>query len=388
MKNLLTTSYQIREALETNYDFIKEMFDPLARGRKLTKDAREMFKGCNRICAICGRPQETIKLEIAHIVPLAECGTTIFKNLVRLCSFRKGFKRDRGCHELFDEGYAAKAEVQKARTKWVDGKFFKGLREKIQERYSKHTMQPANISASSPDFIQSLITSGKVKKAFNEAHKKAEQADGNLDRIRYRIKTIEILRRRTAAGTLEQADRDYRKLEVKRDLPNELISWFYYEGGYIAMLLGQHERALALFKKSQNNVEDVAAWVAATGLIVQTKIALKGAESSWPSLFKLIRQARQRCSKADNIHAKRWIDNLNWHEVRIKHISRDIKGASKALEKARLHWSKMTVLDGWDAGSSSTHRIIIGSLLADRAAAAMAAHAPPLSLNCIVPALS
>lgn len=374
MQELFRSCSQVRRSLGDNYFFIRDKFDPIRIERPLTSlVAKKAFRNVpSRCCAICGKPFNGAKPQRGHIIPLAECGETKPENLVLLCTNKSEQVSKRGCHELFDGGYASISEVIEAKEIWINGSYSQELRKKIEERYLTHRVQPTNIGTTKPDEIQSLVSAQKWLMALSALGEKIENSRKETDKIRYLTKEVEILRRRSAIGSLELAEKKYRELESMGNIPKELLSWFYYEGGYVAMLLGRHQRAFGLFNNSIKAISEdmpgyAGQWSAAVGLITQTTIAIHGKDSPFDRIMKMADKARKLCANVNGIHANRWMDNWNWNIARINLVRGDLEKAMSAVNGAENHWRKMNVLDGWSAGSSATHRIITGTILAEKA---------------------
>src|SRR3990172_586884 len=100
----LQTSTAIRRALGDDYQALIDKYDRKATERRATARVGAGLRP--QLCAVCGRlPPAVLRLEAAHITPLAECATTDLKNLALLCKENPGDVP--GCHTLFDHGYCS-----------------------------------------------------------------------------------------------------------------------------------------------------------------------------------------------------------------------------------------------------------------------------------------
>lgn len=370
---MLLTAGDIRQALGGTYQMMRDNFDPLIIERHKTSPvAKGAFAMGPDVCAACGEHGKGMRLQAAHIVSLQECGETTTDNLVPLCE-RPGRKDDAiGCHQLFDSGYASVREVENCRQAWLVRNALFPLRGCMTKRYHKHAFQPSTIGSKAPDKIQSLLTTKGTRAAIREAEKRLVAARLESDRFRLRLKIVEIMRRRSARGKLELAAQLYRELENEQSVPQDMESWFYYEGGYINLLLCHHEKARDFFQRSLDFLDKSTAgwegkWAAATSLVVLCTIALKGRTAPLAELRKVLSKARSIAGKASELHGTRWINNCNWHLVSMSLVSGDVGGADKAHRTALDHWHTMTVLEGWDNGSRPTLLNITGNLLAQKA---------------------
>lgn len=364
----------IGNAIGSIYDGLKTEFDPLKNERRETvKIGRRVFNKKTSVCVACGKNKDNgFSLEYAHIVPLEECGETKEENIVPLCKRQGKRQENRGCHKLFDDGYASITEMQRARLEWKKGTSKYQLREHMVERYQKHQKQSSSINSDSKNKIQALVTHGATVKAIKEAKRLLEQTGDKNESVELRLKIIEIERRRSALGALERASKCFFQLEQEKGTPKNFYSWFYYEGGYINLLLGRHNIALDYFQKSLNAVDKTkknwqGQFVAATSLIVQSKNALMGPKAPFPTLRRKLIEAKKIADQAEEIHGTRWVSNCLWHLVTLDILRGDIQCASNSLEKAQNHWHTMTVLEGWDKGSRLTILAITGELLAAKA---------------------
>jgi hypothetical protein len=375
MDDLLLTTWHVRVALGEDYTYIKDHFDPLPEQREKTRDtAAEAFKGKPKACAICG---EKIRLQSAHIQALAECGETTPENLIPLCSSTPGRK---GCHRLYDTGCASQQEMFEARQHWMQTGPDPSLRSLMKKRLCLHRSQPPNSGATAGDEIQHFIDNGYYCLALKAIRKRLSGVSG-AERFRYELKRIEVLRRRTAKDSLEKAACTWSKLQASGAIPQPLTSLFYYEGGYIEMLLGRHEAALPYCRRSREAItlEDgtptpgmEGAWLASAGLEIQTTIALKGVHAPWADVMQLAEKARSLSEQAKDmdIHGRRWVDNWNWHTVRIELVRGRMDNCVAVLKEAEAYARRVTTLEKWDWLGLAIRRTISGAVMAAQASSA------------------
>jgi len=197
MDNLLLTTSHVRVALDEDYTYIKDYFDLLPEQWEKTKHtAAKAFQGRPEACAVCG---EKMRLQAAHIQALAECGKTVSKNLIPLCSSTPGRK---GCHQLYDIGCASQEEMYRAQQNWMQGRTAPNLRWQMEKRLRLHKSQPPSSGLATRNEIQHLIDNGCYRQALKAIHKRISKVSGE-EHFRYELKCIEVLRRRTAQGSNE-----------------------------------------------------------------------------------------------------------------------------------------------------------------------------------------
>ena len=371
---MILTGSMIKRALGSTYNMLKNKFDPLIIEREETdKIGPRVFNKKTAVCAACGKGKDKgLSLEYAHIIPLQECGKTEEGNIVPLCERQGKREEQRGCHKLFDEGYASIIEIQKAKHEWGNKTSTYQLRKYMVKRYQDHQKQSTSIGSSTKNRIQALITKGATKSAINEAEKLLGKTTDKNKVFELRLKIIEIERRQSSLGALERAAKLFSQLEQENQIPENFESWFYYEGGYINLLLGYHDIAPKYFQQSLNAIDKTkknwqGQFVAATSLIIQSKIALNGFKASFSILRKKMIKAKKIASSANEIHSNRWISNCLWHWVTLDILRGDIQSASKSFEEAVNHWHSMTVLEGWDQGSRFGILAITAELFAKKA---------------------
>jgi tetratricopeptide (TPR) repeat protein len=367
--SLLVTAMDLFNALKPTYWMLRDHFDPynLERG-KTSQIAQKAFSKRPCVCAACGEQTRTgLSLRAAHIVAVAECGETTEDNLVRLCDRDKQNRPDSGCHWLFDTGYASVDEMKEARTIWTSNKSSFLLREKMIKRYKRHQKSPSTIGSSRSDSIQELFTRGAPVKALQEAENRLKKTTDAKERFRLYLKIIELRRRRSARGELERASELFTELSKESKVPTEFKSWFHYEGGYLQLLLGHHDKARREFEISLLRVDKKeryweGQWSAAVSLIVLTTIACERAKAPYAKLRRRFEKALNAARSAGEIHGKRWILNCLLHLTSLSLAEGDQRRAQNCLEKAIEHWQKMTVLEGWDRAFRPTILAITGKV--------------------------
>jgi tetratricopeptide (TPR) repeat protein len=371
---MLLTGSMIKKALGSIYERLKNDFDPHKNERRETdRIGRRVFKKKIDVCVACGGNRDKgFRLEYAHIVPLEECGETKEENIVPLCERQGKQQENRGCHKLFDEGYASITEVERAKLEWKNSNSKYLLRKQMVKRYKKHQEQSASITSDSKNKIQALLTKGATVQAITEAKRLLKQTNDKDTIFELKLKIINIERRRSALGALERSAKYFDQLEQENGVPKKFASWFYYEGGYIKLLSGHHNTALKYFQQSLNAIDKTkknwqAQFVAATSLIVQSKIALMGSKAPFSTLRSQLIKAKTIASQAKEIHGTRWISNCLWHLVTVDILRGNIQCAQESFEEAQNHWHTMTVLEGWDKRSRLTILAITGELLAEKA---------------------
>ena len=88
--------------------------------------------------------------------------------------------------------------------------------------------------------------------------------------------------------------------------------------------------------------------------------------------MQLAKKARRLAEQAKDmdIHGRRWVDNWNWHLVRIELVRGRMDKCVAALEKAEAYASKATNLEKWDWLGLAIKRTISGAVMAAQASSA------------------
>src|SRR5262249_17800388 len=150
------------------------------------------------------------------------------ENLILLCH---------PCHKLVHQGCASVDAVHIARKRHESCSRSSEFHDTMFDAL-KHRCETSKC------LIQWLVDDGQYSKAMKENRRIGGKS---LDTG---IRQIEILRRSCGAGDLERACRLWHRLETEvcdAGRPS-LRSWHSYEGGYVALLLGHPQLALARFK--------------------------------------------------------------------------------------------------------------------------------------------
>ncbi len=367
--NLLLTAYEIRKALNTLYHKLKR-YDHLERERGKTQScARDVLDVNKDVCAACGMRGS---IQAAHIEPLQECASTTRENIIPLCE-RSGRRENQGCHQLFDSGYASVVEIKQLKKRWEENKNRVGnaVRKKMQQRYKKHDKQPSQIGAKKTDRIQAMISRGEYYRARKETYRLWCKESDPSEKFRLCLKYIEVHRRQSRKGYLERARKLYEELSRQEDIPKLYLNLFYYEGGYIYLLLGKHKKARDFFKESLKAVErDQEGWrckaAAATTLIAQCDIILNPNRSVINECRREIKIHLEALKKCTDVHSKRWVHNLMLHLATSKAVEGNIS-VVKSVKETWRHWHNMTVLEGWDTNSRLFMLATTGMAYAERA---------------------
>lgn len=325
MDEVLLTAKQVKAALAPATLKYFRQLSGTTKERAKMRAIRERFPAHRRWCAGCGKKRPRGPLMFHHIMHVAAGGETKLENLILLCH---------PCHKLVHQGCASVGAVHSARERHES-------RTRSSELY--YTMSDAlkQRCKKAEDRIQWLVDDGQYDKALKENQRVGGKTLGA------RIKEIEILRRSCGAGALERASRLWNRLvpEARAAKQPSLRSWYSYEGGYVALLLGHSRLALERFRAalavdSENDglsPNREGPWLSAAGMVVQCLIADGRIESDWAQISGLVDRAHEiiaRSSKGDDTK-KRWVDNWRWHDVRIWLVCGDKDRCMKALRVAQ-----------------------------------------------------
>ncbi len=75
------------------------------------KKRRRILRRDNNSCLACSGESKIEKLEIAHIIPVAEYGSSESDNLITLC---RGNSLNPGCHDMYDNGYGMEQGMRRS----------------------------------------------------------------------------------------------------------------------------------------------------------------------------------------------------------------------------------------------------------------------------------
>lgn len=372
-ENLLTTAGAVREALASSYSTFCRLYDGLKRERAKTATlARRLFAG-TRTCAICGEKGQGLRIEVAHIQALEECGVTASENVILLCRRPGKVHHERGCHQLFDDGFASVSEIIGLRSAGphVSQPAF---RLRMQERYQQHYGSRSSSSLNEFEALLASIDAERTRGALLKAQDMAECASARYaatsdEHFVLRLKAVEMMRRRAARNSLDEAALHFEEL-LQGPIPKARRSAFFYEGGYIELLRGHHEKALPYFVESRNAIDPTEVgwkWGAAACLAVQCEVALARGRTPWNKLFRVIDEAERFSEASGGRDGMRWVMNCRLTRVRLLLAKGDVAQTVRAWEGALGTWRSMTALTGWERGSRT---ILLGTfgVLSTRAA--------------------
>lgn len=365
---LLTTPTQIRQALGPDYLFIKEKFDRHREDRDKTRRVGATIGGPPSLCAICGMRFGTDRvLQWAHIIGLYECGETEPENLIPLC---------KPCHGLYDRApSAAPSEMKEARQRWLNGGCSLELHRAMQERSQSFFAEATDAHGSEWSQLSRFIAGSEWNKARKLCEcmiaPKIRNVRDREVRFRWILRLIKVLRGSGKVGDLEQAEIIWTQLRDADPGPLELAADLRYQGGYVQMLLGRHAVAHDLFRENVDHIEltprTSAIWSASTGLAVQTLIAMHGRATPWDKVLNWSGKAREACAGGEGWLAREWIDNWNWHMVRIQLVrgERDLYKSAwdDAETQALTHMNRFK----WDPLGFGIKRTISGMVLTELA---------------------
>ena len=245
---LIESTFDIRKALGDAYTSIK-IFDPKDREREEAQRLiPELLKFSDR-CASCGIVPNQRSRYWAHIEPVDEGGKSTICNIVLLCG---------PCHSLFDTGHASRVEMRESAACWRQGKI-KPLDSIMKSRQVAVLRDGAGRVGRRPKRIPG---ESSLNRPINLGRgPKALAGIANINRASLDESTAEVLkvleavayRRRAARGSVLVAQGILQTV-----IPEKLgahQSWFFYERGYVAKLLGDHQFAIDSFRMSRSAAE-------------------------------------------------------------------------------------------------------------------------------------
>ena len=363
---LLRTNYEVHGALGEQYRNLVTRHDIKRRERYNTK--READKLEPHCCAACGRkPPKVLRLEAAHINPLAECARTESTNLLWLCRERMD-KYDRGCHTLFDQGYASISSMRMCRQRWKNG---------LPPVHRRAMLKMMKLQGKKPQQL------GHLAQELSALHKRqARYGSDSEDWAEFQLSIAEVTRRRARKDALKRARLEISKIRIGAFQKPPTIARYFYELGYIDLLTGNLADALNDFDKGRKVLEiDLRdpshgwRWSAHTCLMAQVGRALYSAEHSsgwsWARIHEELQKALRKTEKAarllepgtdDYRHANRWVENCLLHLTKPEIANNHYKSALKVWKRARDVWEGMDLSTGWDAGFRPTHLILYGHI--------------------------
>jgi tetratricopeptide (TPR) repeat protein len=363
---LLCTNYEVHGALGEQYRNLVTRYDIKRGERHKTKREADMLEP--RCCAACGRrPPKVLRLEAAHINPLAECARTESTNLLLLCRERMD-KYDRGCHKLFDQGYASIRSMRTCRERWMNGlpPVHRGAMLKMMKLQGKKPQQLGHL-------FQELSALRK---------RQARYSSDSENWAEVQLSIAEVTRRRARKDALKRARMEIVKIRIEVFQKPSTIARYFYERGYIDLLTGNLADALKDFDEGRKVLETDLRdsshgwrWSAHTCLMAQVGRALYSAHSSsgwsWARIQQELQEALRKAEKAarllepgtdDYRHANRWVENCLLHLTKPKIANNHYQSALELWKRARDVWERMDLSTGWDAGFRPHHFILYGHI--------------------------
>lgn len=363
---LLRTSYEVHKALGLDYRRLVTCYDIKRRERYYTY--REASKLEPYLCAACGRkPPKVLRLEAAHINPLAECARTDNTNLVWLCRERMD-RYDCGCHTLFDQGYTSIQSMRMCRERWMTA---------MRPIHRKPMLKVMKTQGAKRQQLGHLVQELSALR-----NQQARFCSDSEDWADYQLRIAEVTRRRARKDALKRARLEISKIKTDKFQTPIKIARFFYERAYINLLTGNLTEALRDFGEGRKvleiNLRDPKyswRWSAHTCLMAQVGRALFCVNSSsgwsWIQIQEELQKALSKTEKAANLlqpatddyrHAKRWVENCLLHLTKPHIANNRYKAARKMWERARHIWERMDLSSGWDAGFRPTHLILYGNI--------------------------
>jgi hypothetical protein len=322
--------------------------------RKTARLGRRLFPG-TRKCTVCGEGGPGRRIEIAHVHALEECGLSERDNLVLLCRRIKKKHAERGCHQLFDDGFASQAEIDTLR---VAARRTSSLRQTMRARYRMHH---AHSEKNQFDKTLARIGAEKSRGALCKAQRIAEAEASKWPaasekRFILRLKAIEMMRRRAARGSLGEAHRHFYQL-LKGSVPKAQRSSLFYEGGCIELLRGRHGGALPYFLESMKAAHSGWKWASAAAFVTQCQVVLAAKRADWDKALRITDKTIRVLEKCGGPDAARWIINVRADRVRVLLAKGEATRAVRAWDEVLNIWKCTTALTGWDAGG---RKLIVG----------------------------
>jgi tetratricopeptide (TPR) repeat protein len=318
----------------------------------------------NPYCASCGRPAvgladgaTPVELQAAHILALSEGGDTTDKNLVLLCAnsghrrdecdacTRKEWCGDRGCHTLFDEGYASVSEVRVLADRWRRG-MSGGFRETLLERSREHYSQSAPLST--PGAFGDLHKLLFQKAHWNEVIRGLREArKGGLSELDYAQSYLEeasVERRRGRQSSLDRSLKILARFENER-LPAEKIASYLYELGYVQQLRGLHAQSLQTYERGLELAEadlgpDSFAAVSARNRVMAVRTIMLNPQTVTPrGAVRTFREFDAQLKRAEQLQPKvrsgNWMFNILGWRTRFAIKCSRIADAQESLRQLR-----------------------------------------------------
>lgn len=363
--HLLTTPFQILVALGDDYSFIKEAFDHHQRDRNRRSVGLKAY-GQWRVCALCGEAPPDGRLpEWAHLIGLSECGETEPQNLIPLCNRPNGL----GCHQLYDRAPTASvSEMRDVQQRWLRRTFSPEFRPVMIQRANDYFSKIGRPAQDPRNRLTLYVANSHFALARDLCHRRIQLARTVRERLWWQAALVGVWRRTGRAGDLELASNAWRELR-ELTLPPELFSRLRYEGGYIEMLNGHHAAAHELFRRNVEeidlNTETAGQWSGSVGLVVQTMIAEHGPAAPWDQIAELAARAREACASADEYVAREWVENWNWHMVRICLVKGDYPECVRTWQEAEDHALTLIPRVKWDPLGIGVKRTISGMVLTE-----------------------
>ncbi len=338
----LITSKEIRHALGRLYRHLIKKFDLKSSKRRTTPKAAILCKWAGRnivACAACGANKaQHANIQSAHIEPLYAGASTSYDNLIPLCD--DGRNNSLSCHKLFDdEGCASINEMTEWRKGWIDRVPHRPFRQLMVRRHRKYCRQRNN--------VEDLIRKAYWGQACDLAVTKMHSARSAERKLKWKLKIVEIQRRRSSKDGLKSANATYNRLPRKPQCHRSLC---HYEGGYLRLIEGDCTQAKKLFLTSRRSVNRRGRkwrgkWGAATTLSLMCDAAMK---SAYPQNLRRLRYAIDVLSHGSDLLSKRWMANCKWNKVRLLLAAKQFGKADAACAEAYEHWKSLHVGCGWE----------------------------------------
>ncbi len=361
MKSLIKSSSAMIEALGKDCAEVRKL-DPLRKRRNETKAfRRKLLKKFGMTCGYCNQSRASLKLEAAHIVPLEIGGQTHEENLIILCS---------QCHRAYDSGYCSINHMVQAARDWRGG-HLNGYRPALQETIVRfepiRDMPPTSVS----DVISQIGAFQVVRKYAKGSHliqqHLASLPADDPGKTSLLIKFAELTRRRSAVGVLGRAQHLLEGIDPA-EMSSELKAQYFYELGYVYLLLGRHGDAGQMMQKSARAAKDRSAgqfgvdFVAASANQALCELATHDQLTIEKAIHLVARMKRLRdiARNSRTYWGARWALNCECHILQIYMKAKQSDKVWIRLERVRTCYFNSDLENGWDIAARQTITLLEG----------------------------
>ncbi len=368
---MLQSPYEIRRAMSNQLLVYLKKHDPaLYQHARTQATKKDVFEKYGRACLICGRKEQEVDIDAAHIKPVEEGGITCVSNLVPLCSSKN---KPLGCHQLYDKGLLSR---KKLRTLQSKRKPDRTLRKKMLNAYLslenlQDTARPLPKNVRIPTIAFAAYRKERTR-YLRKLRAELRECKDPVSEFLIRLRIAELLRRGRSYNSMSDAWKEIKHCSKLLDnIPLPYHCRFYYEYGYIYHLLGDFPNAIGAYERSAQLAHDIndayskteEIMALAQGAVVKmlaTPSTGSAAINHFKSVEKQLIEVEKLAGKLGGAIGNRWKVSCLIHRARLHVKTRETQRSRKLFARAVTFRDSLDATTGW---ATNAYQLLLTDLL-------------------------